>query len=285
LKQKIIYIAGLGHSGSTILDLALGANSDIIGLGEVYTLLDKDRRNKHLPSKCSCGEKGKDCPFWKKTPKILDGLNDKDSIEKKYDILISHFQNTFGNEKILVDSSKNSYSYLKYLNETYDLKVVFLTRDIRSWIYSRFLNTRKPILYLAFRWYMENRKLHYQLRKMKITFKQVGYEELALYPEQLMPLISEFSEIKYDPNMLHPDNSNSHIISGNIARVDQKKRNKFTYDARWLLSSRLSFVTPLLLVFMKWNRTSVYSNVSKKGLKDFYLFGTARRENLSQKFN
>jgi len=125
----------------------------------------------------------------------------------------------------------------------------------------------------------------HQLGKMKITFQKVGYEELAIYPEQLMPLISEFAEIKYDSEMLNPTRSNSHIISGNIARVDPRKRNKFTYDARWLLSSRLSFVTPLLLVFMKWNRRNVYSNISNKDLKDFYLFGTTRREKMSQKFN
>ena len=282
MKQKIIYIAGLGHSGSTILDLALGTNSSIVGLGEIYTILDKKRRDYHLGSLCSCGETGRDCSFWKEIPGILD---DPGTIEKRYDILLNHFQNTFGDDKALVDSSKNSYSYIRYLNENYDLKVIFLTRDIRSWIYSRFLLTGKPLLYLTMRWYLENRKLIHQLRRMQINFKKVGHEELSLYPEHILPAISDFIEIPYDPAMLQPGNSNSHIISGNIARVDPLKRNKFSYDARWLLSNRLTFISPLLLFFMRWNRRYVYSNVSKGEIKEFYLFGKGRRDDLSRKFN
>ena len=53
MKQKILYIAGLGHSGSTILDLSLGSHPDITGLGEIYTLLDSERRKNHYVSYCS----------------------------------------------------------------------------------------------------------------------------------------------------------------------------------------------------------------------------------------
>lgn len=62
--KKIIYIAGLGHSGSTILDMALGSHPNIIGLGEIYAVFNsKNYKNLFEKSTCSCGEKGKDCSF------------------------------------------------------------------------------------------------------------------------------------------------------------------------------------------------------------------------------
>ena len=37
----LLLIRGLGHSGSTILDLALGAHPNVVGLGEAVRVLDK----------------------------------------------------------------------------------------------------------------------------------------------------------------------------------------------------------------------------------------------------
>ena len=66
--NKIIYIASLGHSGSTILDMSLGCHPLIVGLGEVAPLL-KARRDDFFNDefnsyKCSCGEDMWTCSFW-----------------------------------------------------------------------------------------------------------------------------------------------------------------------------------------------------------------------------
>ena len=37
----LLLIRGLGHSGTTILDLALGAHPDIVGLGEAARILER----------------------------------------------------------------------------------------------------------------------------------------------------------------------------------------------------------------------------------------------------
>ena len=39
----LLLIRGLGHSGSTILDLALGAHPNIVGLGEAVRVLEQPR--------------------------------------------------------------------------------------------------------------------------------------------------------------------------------------------------------------------------------------------------
>jgi hypothetical protein len=85
--------------------------------------------------------------------------------------------------------------------------------------------------------------------------------------------------------MLHLTESHSHIISGNIARTDPMKKKGFIYDARWLLSRRIFFLSPLLTFFIRMNRKYVYSNVSGINRKDFYLFGNARRKEFTDKFN
>ena len=40
-KRWLLLIRGLGHGGTTILDLALGAHPQITGLGKAVSLLEK----------------------------------------------------------------------------------------------------------------------------------------------------------------------------------------------------------------------------------------------------
>src|SRR5690606_1125882 len=55
----ILYIAGAGHSGSSLLDVILNNHPKIVGTGELHRLsLNPDTRV------CSCGEVIKDCPVW-----------------------------------------------------------------------------------------------------------------------------------------------------------------------------------------------------------------------------
>lgn len=58
--SKFVFICAAGHSGSTLLNLLLGAHPDGISLGEV-TLLPK---NIALNSRCSCGIDLSNCEFW-----------------------------------------------------------------------------------------------------------------------------------------------------------------------------------------------------------------------------
>ncbi len=279
---KIIYISGLGHSGSTILDMSLGTLPGVTGLGEVKSLLDPRTRNVHYASYCSCGKKATECEFWKKLP---GELKDNESIESNYDHLITYFYNHVGKESVLVDSSKNTYSYLGYLHKHHTLKVIFLTRDIRSWSYSRHLSTGKPVLYFMLRWMLENAKLTLSLRKMKIPFFRAGYEELALYPERILKKITDYTELSFSIDMLTPGKTGSHIISGNIARADADKKQRWYYDARWLLSRRVFLYGPLFLLFNRRNRKFVYSNLMDGDRTDFPVFGTKRKKVLSNNFN
>lgn len=61
-KPLIIYIAGYGRSGSTVLDIALGATCrNSVSLGEVIGLTRSGKRNR---IGCSCGRQYRKCFVW-----------------------------------------------------------------------------------------------------------------------------------------------------------------------------------------------------------------------------
>ena len=56
-----VFICAAGHSGSTLLDLLLGAHPQGFSLGEITQL----PKNISLDSVCSCSEKLSECAFWR----------------------------------------------------------------------------------------------------------------------------------------------------------------------------------------------------------------------------
>jgi hypothetical protein len=267
--SKIIYIAGLGHSGSTLLDMSFGTLSGVIGLGELKTIMDDKTRNKHYSSMCSCGKQAKECEVWKEIPNLI---KNKSGYAEKIEAILEFLKNLYGKDIAIVDSSKNSYPYIEYLKDNHDLQLIFLTRDIRSWSYSRHLSSGKTVLYFIFRWYFENLKLLTRIKDMGAKISTVGYEELSLYPEQVLRGLTAEAGLKYDDRMLQPGLTQSHIISGNIARVDSEKRKKWVYDARWFTSIRVLLNAPVYLLFYRINRKLVYSRVRQNSVNDFFLF-------------
>ena len=65
--KRIIYIGGIGQSGSTILDTMLNQSQNIFGMGEVAALIDTLPRN----AQCSCGQRTLDCPVWSNVVSLL----------------------------------------------------------------------------------------------------------------------------------------------------------------------------------------------------------------------
>ena len=67
---KVIYVLSDNRSGSTLLDQLLGANADIVSLGEVhhlpaYVLNDRSIYDPVHSLVCSCGNPVTECEFWK----------------------------------------------------------------------------------------------------------------------------------------------------------------------------------------------------------------------------
>jgi len=290
--QKVVYIAGNGHSGSTILDMCLGAHPGIIGLGEIANILlassHKLEENNFTKIKCSCGNDMCNCDFWMGVREWLRD-NPCGDINDKWKFLLTFFQKKYGKEKVLIDSSKTKHEYLLFLNDYCDLYVIFLVRDYRSWVYSRFSRHGHNIFMLMLHWYINNIRIYNFLKKNNLNVLVVGYEELALYPKFILEKITKFIGLSFNNNMLQPNKTKSHIIRGNVARGDSEKRKNLMYDARWLASMKINFLAPVFFPIIRWNRDYVYSNVVRGmtnafgvSQQDFLVFGDLNKEKLVQ---
>ncbi|HRD62590.1 sulfotransferase [uncultured Nocardioides sp.] len=58
---KVLYIAGVGRSGSTLLERVLGAVPGFVNAGEVNAIFS---RVASQDQRCGCGEAFSECPFW-----------------------------------------------------------------------------------------------------------------------------------------------------------------------------------------------------------------------------
>ena len=60
---KLIYVAGYGRSGSTLLDIALGQHPHVLGAGEIMSVIRFAWENNEF---CACGSRIRECSFWSK---------------------------------------------------------------------------------------------------------------------------------------------------------------------------------------------------------------------------
>ena len=165
-KIKVLYIAGFGRSGSTILDNLLGQVDGFFSAGELCYMWDQDLAENGL---CGCGHPLKECEVW---GKVLadDGVAGIDAREmarlerggvrtrhlplallpRGRKVLASRLagyaanlgevyraiQRTTG-ARVIVDSSKNPlYGRVLGTIPSIDLYVVHLVRDPRAAAYS-----------------------------------------------------------------------------------------------------------------------------------------------------
>lgn len=62
-RTRVLYIAGLGKSGSTILSMILGQIPGFVAVGELRSFW---KRESLISGLCSCGRPYAECPFWSK---------------------------------------------------------------------------------------------------------------------------------------------------------------------------------------------------------------------------
>ena len=67
---RVLYIGGMGRSGSTLLERLAGQLPGVCNLGEIVWVFE---RGAQLNQSCGCGEPFADCPFWTKVGHIAFG--------------------------------------------------------------------------------------------------------------------------------------------------------------------------------------------------------------------
>lgn len=191
---RLIYVAGYGRSGTTLLDIALGEHPAIMGAGEVTTLA------RHVWDRgeyCACGQQVRDCPEWKaivarwtqgepegflagyrRAQERTEGLFSAGRLlrlpgwrnHRRRTLKLLRGMALVSGRPILVDSSKlPGRAFALAAMPGIDLHVVHVVRDGRGVAWSLMKGHRrsvekgvqrdlrpKPLLYTALRWSMVN---------------------------------------------------------------------------------------------------------------------------------
>ena len=273
MKKKLILIRGLGHSGTTILDTILGKHSSIVGIGEGIRVLRGVKKEKAMPKRlrskeryeleCTCDNLVPKCNVWGKTIEHIIN-NDEESLDKKFNYLSNKIYKNYGNEILIVDSSQSDLNSTIYFKNEYEIKVILLTKDIRSWVNSYEKKYNRSILRNVLTWYFVNKKIEKFLKINNLDYLKIGYEEFALHTEEILQKIFSWLKIDNEKNLLSLSKSKSHIVAGNRMRLNKSNNSKIIYDSSWKSRKSNVFRNLLFRLFYKRNNELVYSNINKK---------------------
>lgn len=285
--SKLLYLASLPHSGSTLTSLLVGQHPRMIGIGGVDRAMKliSTEREKTATGLCTCGKTVQTCPFWSQ---VLAASASKPprNREERYRMALAVFAEVFGPDAWAADSSKHVDPLPDLATyDGIDVRVVHLVKDFRSATISAIdlkrarKNVRRPAWLLgieaAHRWCRENGKIRTCLSRTGFPFLSVGYEELCLAPNRIFSVIANFLEVEAAEIPPTIAGSRSHLFIGNAMRRDQEKA-QLLYDYRWF--SRWDWRVASLV--MPWlaarNRDWVYTNQISK------VFASDRRNKSSE---
>jgi len=235
MKKTIIYIAGYGRSGSTLLSVALDNQPGVFALGEVAQLHKYEGKQGR---ECSCGCFYYECPFWGEIigsfPEgFIEGVNraqrqvepwyanwHRSSSEiirsvysKRMFTLFQRIYSATGN-RVLVDASKSVYSHTwralalsKFTN--FNVFVVHLIRGAEEVISSRKkgrnidialkknteTETKSAATGLA-GWIAANTAASHIRNQLKKNSVVIKYKNFVRYPNQVIEKIIDSAHLE-----------------------------------------------------------------------------------------
>lgn len=173
---RVLFLGGLGRSGSTLVERLVGEIPGTCSLGEVVHLWERALRDDEL---CSCGQAFSRCPFWSEVGErafggwgrldVEDVLSLKAAVDRNrhlpalllgpwsarrrrqlaeyvglYERLYRAAAEISGAD-VVVDSSKHaSLAYALRRSDDLDLRVVHMVRDARAVAHSWARKVRRP---------------------------------------------------------------------------------------------------------------------------------------------
>jgi hypothetical protein len=250
--MKYLYIAGLEHSGTTLLNHLLSQHPDAIGLGEVSSFFSPGHMRQYMEQwgnyadvrLCSCGKDWDACEFWGGV-KELNGLVSDDSLRDKYQSLISYIKTRQGENSVVVDSSKNAWTLKMLIKhrqeigiEAENLIVVVMIKDVRNFttsIYSKEGSRRSMINYMrTFNWWLgANRSIFESLAVSGVQFVPMLYEQLCDNVEDQLKHIFDNAGLNC-LDKISLEHGGSHIAMGNKNFI-MRNNSRIHYDNRWFL--------------------------------------------------
>jgi 8-oxo-dGTP pyrophosphatase MutT (NUDIX family) len=225
--QRVIFIGGNGHSGSTLLGLLLGSHPDAMYGGEIRkSRVDVPARKRQ------CRRCGDGCAIW-------GPIND----DRGGDVYEALSQAT--GRPIVVDSTK----LVRWIRAEgrraalggVDVTLIHLERDGRAVVNSRLRKSPEADPAKLIRdWVDRNRETEALRAEWEGPSAHVRYEDLACRPEPTMRRLCHDIGLAFDPAMMAYEEREHHSISGNAgthaATLDAFHRRaprQIRLDERW----------------------------------------------------
>ena len=269
--QRLLYLASLPHSGSTLFTLMMGHHQQMIGLGGIDRAVRMIMTDRQATGErnCTCGALARDCPYWGAVFEELTRASPQSLVER-YRVALSVFARVFGDETWPIDAGQVTEPLFTLAQGKWlDLRVIHLARDVRSAIISEIDARRRrerarqwPLVtasVMALRWRRENEKIDECREQARLPGKNFGYEELCLGLQQTFDLVCEFLGLEKTSTSDQVPRTRSHLFIGNRMRMQDEKAS-LRYDGRWLSRSEWVLPSVLLPFVLRRNRDWVYGN-------------------------
>lgn len=270
----------MGRSGSTLLDMVLGASDKVFSLGEFHRY---KREREKKDSVCSCGESLTDCPFWgrfakgKKDFYIINRVNFRDyaniilfllnpfrrriyfNQESENDRLLDTLWPELKSQgyEFLLDSSKD-VGRLMELNqnprvELFNIMIVRDGRAVASAFQEKSQGSGKNYFLSLFKWVFANSLLSTYIGKSGLRTLHISYDQLCQNPEKEFKRIHEFTGVSIPEDYAKRIRTaqNYHNIGGNRIRrkANREKFEGITYDPKRKILSNpvMHFIVTLII--------------------------------------
>ena len=261
-RNKLILVVGAAHSGTTILDAALGVSPHVVGVGEALRLTEGGNPG-HLGEAgaarvCTCGARAGDCPLWSALiPHLTSGV----TVATHFPLVDAAARGLSSDVHYVLDSSPNALDYLDAFG-AFDVRVLHVTRDVRSWVASRRRRKGDTLVSAHLAWLRTVTRIDATLTSSGLPQFRLGYEELALRPREVLGMICDWLDVRFDEGMLTPfGNTGSHIITGNSSIRNRRLAASIRYDGSWMASDDFPLASAFLSsLCARTNRRLVYSN-------------------------
>ena len=246
---NVLYVAGVPHSGTTLLARVLGEVDGLFPAGEVYALSERIENG----DRCGCGARLGECPFWGSVlrsafpegdalrrlrterrwiqGRVLPSLTlgrDRERLSDYRDALARLYRGIAAGSgcRVVVDSSKSpTFAYIVDRTPGVELHGVHLERDPRATSYSwsvdpHYHRTRGPAF--GARWTFWNLEL--EALALRRLFVRLRFEDFLRSPEaetrRILGLVGARDESLPFVNGHAARLPSHHMIEGHRSRFD-----------------------------------------------------------------
>lgn len=262
---KVLYIAGVPHSGTTVISQILGQVCGLVSVGELYYLADAHKSG----SLCGCRVEVRSCPFWTEVLRTANVSGEELRPDRYYMAMrelpavlarpatvpptayrhalsaVIRAAAEVAGARTVVDSSKSPTvgRILESLPEV-DLRVLHVVRSPAASGHSRSrVNPAYGTVSHALLWNAWNAAIEALWGRQRDRYLRIRYEDFADHPEEAMRRVvrlvgaepsglpfTEARTVRIDP---------THNVTGNRMRF-ATGAIAITRDDRWLAESPAS---------------------------------------------